>query len=275
MENSIFFWRFQKIIWGFFYGLNLKKLQQKAGLGKADLHIHLAKATPQQILDYVQNHTDLDVIALTDHDSIESTLKVKEVFAQSKEYRFELIVGEEVTSRDGHIVGLFLKKSVPSGLSAHETMALIKEQGGLVIAVHPFQYMRWRDPRVVSMDGVGLKILLKEKKNIDGIEVVNASPGMSDENLEASLINQTILLKAETGSSDAHIPEVIGKAYTVFKGYTAEELRYAILRQQTRAIRGKWSFKTLLKYGCFSCPMSYVLVIILCVTAGKKRNKLL
>jgi len=233
---------------------DLKKLQQKAGLGKADLHIHLAKATPQQILDYVENQTDLDVIAITDHDSIESALKVKKVFNNSKKYRFELIVGEEVASRDGHILGLFLKKTVPSGLSAHETMMLIKEQGGLVIAAHPFQYMRWQDPKIVSMDGVGLKVLLREKKNIDGIEVVNASPGMSDENLEASLINQTILLKAETGSSDAHIPEVIGKAYTVFRGHTAEELKHAILRQQTRAIRGKWSFKILLKYGWFFLP---------------------
>jgi len=77
---------------------------------------------------------------------------------------------------------------------------------------------------------------------------------MGDENLEATTINRTVLYKAEIGSSDAHILEVIGKGYTVFKGKTAAQLCHAILWRQTQAIHGKWSWRTLLKYGWFFLP---------------------
>jgi len=57
--------------------VSLKRIEKMAGLGKADLHVHLIDSDPQDLLDYVQEKTDLDIIAITDHDSIESALKVK------------------------------------------------------------------------------------------------------------------------------------------------------------------------------------------------------
>ncbi|MDD4989707.1 MAG: PHP-associated domain-containing protein [Candidatus Pacebacteria bacterium] len=232
---------------------SLKKIEQIAGLGKADLHVHLINSKPEELLDYVQNKTDLDVIAITDHDSIENALRVKEEW-QGMGYRFEIIVGEEIAAKEGHVVGIFLKETVPSNLTVHETTQKIHEQGGLAIAAHPFQSMPMRRPKVVLMDGIGLKCLLKEGKNFDAIEVVNATPTLADENLRASILNKTILLKAEVGSSDAHIPEVIGKGYTVFKGKTAADLRRAIEMGQTQAIRDHWNLTTLLKYGFFFLP---------------------
>jgi len=233
--------------------VSLKKIEKMAGLGKADLHVHLIDSDPQDLLDYVQEKTDLDIIAITDHDSIESALKVKREW-QGMGYRFEVIIGEEIAAKEGHVLGIFLKETVPSGLTVHETIQKIHEQGGLAIAAHPFQAMPLRRPDVVLMDGIGLRCLLREGKNFDAVEVVNATPTLSDENLRASLLNKTILLKAEVGSSDAHIPEVIGKGYTVFKGKTSQDLRRAIELGQTQAIRDHWNLTTLIKYTFFFLP---------------------
>ncbi|MDO8524682.1 MAG: PHP-associated domain-containing protein [bacterium] len=239
---------------------SLKKIEQMAGLGKADLHVHLIEGDPKVLLDYIQEKTDLSVIAITDHDSINNALKVKQAW-QGKGYRFDLIVGEEINSTEGHIVGLFLSKTIESHQTVEETIRQIHEQGGLAIAAHPFQVMSFRRPGVVLMDGIGLKALLKFGKQLDGIEVVNATPTLKDENLRASLINKTVLLKAEIGSSDAHIPEAIGTGYTVFKGKTAQDLRRAITLRQTQAIYSGWSFFVLIKYAFFFLPEAWRIAV--------------
>ncbi|MDD5739116.1 MAG: PHP-associated domain-containing protein [Candidatus Pacebacteria bacterium] len=233
--------------------VSLKKIEKIAGLSKADLHVHLVDGDPDDLLNYVQEKTDLNVIALTDHDSIDNALKVKKAWL-GMGYRFDLIIGEEINSTEGHIVGLFLNKTIEPHLPVQETIRQIHEQGGLAIAAHPFQAMSFRRPGVVLMDGIGLKSLLKFGKQLDGIEVVNATPTLKDENLRASLVNKTILLKAEIGSSDAHIPEAICRGYTVFKGKNAQDLRKAINLCQTQAIYNGWSFFALIKYFFFFLP---------------------
>ncbi|MFH0739799.1 MAG: PHP-associated domain-containing protein [bacterium] len=233
--------------------ISLKKIEEMAGLGKADLHVHLIERDPKELLSYIEEKTDLDVVALTDHDSIDNALKVKKAW-QGMGYRFDLIVGEEINSQEGHIVGLFLNKTIESHQTVQETIRQIHEQGGLAIAAHPFQAMSIRRPGVVLMDGIGLKPLLKFGKQLDGIEVVNATPTLKDENLRASLINKTILLKSEIGSSDAHIPEAIGTGYTIFKGKNSDDLRKAILLGQTQAIYHGWKLFTLIKYAFFFLP---------------------
>lgn len=232
---------------------SLKKIEEIAGLSKADLHIHLIDVAPERLLNYVQEKTDLNVIAITDHDSIENALEVQKA-AEAKNYRFEVIVGEEISTKEGHIVGIFLKETIPAGFSAAQTIRMIHSQGGLAIAPHPFQAMPLRRPDTTLMDGIGLKALLSVGWMLDAIEVVNATPTLSDENLRASLLNKTVLLKAEIGSSDAHIPEAIGKGYTVFKGRTAADLRKAIELCQTQAIHGHWNLMTLIKYAFFFLP---------------------
>lgn len=230
-----------------------QELEELVGLSKADLHIHITNSTVQEFLDYVQEKTDLSVVAVTDHNSIEKGLEAKSLIGQ-KNYRFEVIVGEEISTKEGHVLGLFLNETIEPFLPCHEVIKEIKRQGGLAIAAHPFQEMKWGKEDQILMDGVGLKTLLGEKKNWDGIEVVNATPTLADENWQASLINNTLLWKAETGSSDAHILEAIGKGYTLFKGKTAQDLRDAILQRKTQAGREKWTIKILIKYGFFFLP---------------------
>jgi predicted metal-dependent phosphoesterase TrpH len=85
-------------------------------LGKADLHIHTAagdgSSSVEEVLRYVERHTDLDVVAITDHDEVAGSLKAIEL-ARRNGYRFEVIPGLEVTTRDGHLLALFVEQRVP------------------------------------------------------------------------------------------------------------------------------------------------------------------
>src|SRR6266851_2362396 len=88
--------------------------------GKADLHMHSTysdgSGTIHQILKHVQHNTNLDVIAITDHDVIDGALRARVLWAAGN-YRFDFVVGEEVTTSEGHLLGLFIEKRIPSGLS--------------------------------------------------------------------------------------------------------------------------------------------------------------
>src|SRR5690348_11086510 len=109
-------------------------------LGKADLHMHSTYSdgigTIEQILNYVQRKTDLDVIAITDHDVIEGSLRARDLWSKGA-YRFEFVVGEEVSTQDGHLLGLFIEKRIQPGLGLERSIDLIHEQGGLAVIAHP------------------------------------------------------------------------------------------------------------------------------------------
>ncbi len=244
-------------------------------LGKADNHIHSIYSDGdgkiEDILEYTQNRTDLDVIAITDHDTIEGALKAKELMKEKK-YHFELIIGEEITTQEGHIVGLFLKEEIPAGLSVQETLARIRVQKGLAIASHPFYHSRMHHSKYATMDGIGATTLLRNNSFIDAVEIVNATPTLSDENLAASILNKTLLFNAEVGNSDAHILEAIGMGYTLFEGKTTKDYRKAILQHQTRALYKNWSYLGLLKYAFFYFPRGLRLLIHTILHGHKHRS---
>lgn len=234
------------------------KLENFIGLGKADYHIHSnysdGKPTVEEILEYAENKTDLDVIAIVDHDTIEGVQKALEL-TKLKKYRFDLIVGEEVSTTDGHIVGLYLSSKIEPGKSAQETVDEIKRQGGIAIASHPFQHTRFSNDQMVTMDGIGSKVLYDLRFDLNAVETVNATPTLADENVGVTAMNRTLLRIAELGASDAHIKEAIGMGYTAFEGNTAEDFRQAIKTHQTTAIYGRWTVLALLKYLYFFIPV--------------------
>lgn len=231
--------------------------KQLKNLSKADLHIHsnFSDATPsiEDILDHIETKTDLQVIAITDHDTVDGAKHALEI-AKNKKFRFDIIVGEEVSTQEGHILALFINETIPPKLSAHETIKLIHKQGGLAIPAHPFYYSRLNSGQTIWADGVGAMTLLQEKEHIDGIETINATPTFAEENLKAKYLNRTILLKSEIGSSDAHILDAIGKGYTLFEGRTANDLRKAIEKKQTQAMNDKWDILGFFRYLYFFLP---------------------
>src|SRR5712692_5569806 len=79
----------------------------------------------------------IDVVCATDHNTIDGALRLRELADG-----FRVVVGEEVSTREGELIGLFLERPIPPGLSAEETIAGIHEQGGLVSVPHPFSHNR-------------------------------------------------------------------------------------------------------------------------------------
>ena len=90
-------------------------MEPEAVLGRADLHIHSGAgdgvATVAEILEYVEHHTDLDLIAITDHDLLHGALEARELVAKRR-YRFQIIVGIEITTLEGHILAYDLHEPI-------------------------------------------------------------------------------------------------------------------------------------------------------------------
>ena len=109
-------------------------------LGRADLHIHTlasdGTAGVLEILDHVERNTGLDVIAITDHERVDAAIAAR-AMAQDHGVRFEVIVGEEVTTRGGHLLALFIDQPIKPLRSLRETIARVHDQGGIAIPAHP------------------------------------------------------------------------------------------------------------------------------------------
>jgi len=212
--------------------------------GKADLHIHSnhsdGLARIPEIMEYVQHQTDLDVIAITDHNTIEGAL-----FAKSLEemYDFEVIVGEEISSASGHIIGLYLQEHIPAGLSVIETIAEINDQGGIAIIPHPFSQRGIFGPL-----GKTTFIEAVNEFAFQALEVYNSIPHLGWANRIAAKVFTGGQGIAATGGSDAHVLQGIGTGYTVFRGTTAEELKASIDALETRAESGRAGIGVALQY---------------------------
>lgn len=221
------------------------------GVGKADLHLHTSYSDGEPsvaaLLGFVAARTDLTVIAITDHDTIAGA-EVARRLAEERAYPFEIIVGEEVTTRDGHIVGLFLDRAVPPGRGAAATVDAIHAQGGLAFAPHPFFHDRpWRERR--TMDSVG-RILADLP--VDALELDNSTPFLEWANFRARRFNARYHLPA-LGASDAHITRAIGKSYTLFPGRAAADLYRAIVAGTVAPASRRYSPADLLAYLRYWC----------------------
>lgn len=215
------------------YGRMTAQQAQRAGKqGRADLHMHSTYsdgcASVEEILAHVQNTTTLDVIAITDHDEIDGALRARDLWARGS-YRFDFIVGEEVTTTEGHLLGLFIEKRIPRGLNMERSIDLIHNQGGLAIVAHPLhRFFRHSCQRHV-MD----RIHRSKDVWLDGIETWNASFCGIYANYIAMGTNRSIYHLPEVGNSDAHTAGSIGSGFTWFEGRSAQDLRTSIEQSAT------------------------------------------
>ena len=108
--------------------------------GRADLHIHTlasdGTSSVVEILDHVESAGTLDVIAITDHERIDAAVAGRQL-AADRGLRIAVIVGEEITTRGGHLLGLFLERPVPALRGLGWSIEAIHDQGGLAIPAHP------------------------------------------------------------------------------------------------------------------------------------------
>jgi len=205
-------------------------------MGSADLHLHTSYGDgliePAELLEYVEARTSLDVIAVTEHDQIDAAARVRELHARGR-YRFEIVVGAEITTLEGHLLALFIEEPVPSLRPLAKTLDLVHKQGGLAIVPHPMS------PLTRSLGRHGIERVLRRAADgvwLDGIELANASPAGRLTAARARTLNEAVFGLAETGGSDAHFLPHVGCGRTVFPGRSATDLYAAI---QLKAARGR------------------------------------
>jgi hypothetical protein len=190
-------------------------------------------------MEYVATKTDISVIAITDHNTIEGAL-----FAQSLQemYGIEVVVGEEISSKSGHIIGLWLQEAIPPNLSAAETVSRINEQGGIAVIAHPFANRAFGP---FGLESVGQAIY---DVAFHALEVYNSSPYLIYANRLAAKAFAGGQGVAATGGSDAHVLKAVGKGYTLFRGRTAADLRLSIENLETRAEAARGGLSVALRY---------------------------
>ena len=208
--------------------------------GKADIHIHSSHsdgaADVRTILDYVCTHTDLDVIAIADHDTLDGSLRARDL---ARRYPVEAVPAMEVTSAHGHILALFIERPIPRDLSAEETIALIHEQNGIAVAAHAMEPF---SEGLLSLRPRPLTFAQIRRTGVDALEVFNA--GLTVPPLEwMGHLAARHIGAAATGGSDAHYLGTIGRGITLFPGRTTEELRRAILERKTEVGGSRYALR--------------------------------
>jgi predicted metal-dependent phosphoesterase TrpH len=200
-------------------------------MGKADLHIHTSHsdgmADAAELLDYVEEHTDLDIIGIVDHDDVRGALAARERWAQGR-FRFDLVTGIEVTAQEGHVLALWVDEPVPSLVSMDRIIEAVRRQGGVCVVPHPMSWLT---------RSFGAQTLKRHAGSLDGIEVACCSPAARVSMRRAAALNRLLGL-AELGGSDAHFLQTIGSAYTSFEGRTADDLKRGVLTRGTSAAYG-------------------------------------
>jgi len=203
-------------------------------IGKADTHCHTeysgfgklgvlrfpeSVTKPQSLVDRARKK-GLNVLCVTDHDETAGAFIAQEYAEQFDD--IDVVIGEEVMTSDGEIIGLFLTEKIQPMQTIEETVDIIREQGGLTIAPHPFSFhVPGLKERIFDID-------------LDGFEVLNG--GHPDKYSNA--FAQGVMARhpgrwAQIAASDSHSKFTFGYTWTEFEGSTAEDLRKAILNKTT------------------------------------------
>jgi predicted metal-dependent phosphoesterase TrpH len=184
---------------------------------KVDLHTHsVASPDGALTLAHYQRALDkkmLDYIAITDHNSVAFALEAQAILGE------HIIVGEEITTLEGEIIGLYLTTPVPAGRPLADTVQLIRDQGGLVYAPHPFETVR---------SGVTKDALDTVSDAVDIVEVHNGRAVFQNRHQEASAWAAAHKLPG-AASSDAHGWHGWGKTYSLLDKVPAKDTLVSLL----------------------------------------------
>jgi len=196
---------------------------------RLDPHVHTEASpdgdgTVHEVLAYAHNR-DIDAVALTDHDTTVGARRALEV---QDHYDVTVVPGVEVSTADGHVLGLGVRDRPRVGRSLADTVAWLRDRGGVAVVPHPFQ---------VSRNGVRKAAIADV--DVDGIEVFNAwaMTGVQNRRADAYATGHG---HPKLGGSDAHAPAAVGRAYTkVSLGDappTVDRILDAIRAGRTRAV---------------------------------------
>jgi predicted metal-dependent phosphoesterase TrpH len=172
----------------------------------------------------------IDKVAITDHDYIKYAQEMQAELGEDR-----IIVGQEITTKEGDILGLFLKKFVSPGLSAERTCELIKAQGGVVYA-----------PHILGEKGLKREVLDRIKDDIDVVEVYNgwrhrsiAKPFMSEKFNDRAKNWAHENGKAGVSATDCHYPTNIGNCHTIMKDFSDRDSFLKSLNSDVELVKRK------------------------------------
>lgn len=204
--------------------------------GRADIHMHTTASdgfsSVETLLAHITKLGTLDVIAITDHDVLDSSLWA---YNHRDQYPFEIIPGVEVSSAVGHVLALWVTQPIEKGMPLVDTVAAIHKQGGMAILAHPFEVLvcteapfhYLRHPESIREAG------------IDAIEIHNSGAFTPGNNILARRLARQLNLPT-VGNSDGHSLGAIGRGSTYFKGKTAQDFRAAVMSGQTKVEGRRW-----------------------------------
>lgn len=179
-----------------------------------DLHMHTSHswdcATEPAALLHTAREVGLTAVAVTDHNEISGALACAEL---AHEYGIQVIVGEEVKTAQGEVIGLFLTERIEPGLSWHETLKRIREQDGLVYVPHPFDRLHTIPDSHLLRDTLD---------DIDAFETYNARLPFDQYNRDAERFARKYNL-IEGAGSDAHVVQGLGTAAVHMPGWDDQE----------------------------------------------------
>lgn len=202
-----------------------RRRQQRELFADFHIHTHHSKDCAMPVTDILERAREvgLDVVAITDHDSAEGGLEAREV---ADRYGVRVIVGEEVKTSEGEVIGLFLERTIPGGMTFSETIAAIREQRGVVYVPHPFDRLHTIPSPAVLRANVD---------DIDVVEVFNSRLAFPGFNELAEKFAQRYRLPA-AGGSDAHVLQGIGTALCGMDDFTGPDDFVAALAE-SRIVR--------------------------------------
>lgn len=206
-------------------------------MSRIDYHIHTTRsdgtASVDQVLE-VANKKGLSAISITDHNDIRGAI---EALRKARGSRLEVIIGEEISTTEGHIIGLFLIKKIERGFTPEQTIRQIHLQGGLAVVPHPF-------PHYKGIGHASMQRIMKSsnpKDRPDAIEVRNGFPPQLVFADRLKKLNRNRWNLAEVGGSDSHSPGSIGCCWTEFDGATSLDFKKAIKNKKTNSFGHGWS----------------------------------
>jgi predicted metal-dependent phosphoesterase TrpH len=151
----------------------------------------------------------ISCVAVTDHNEIEGAFVIEKL-VREQGAPLKVVIGEEVKTAEGEIIGLFLKDWVPRDLSPEETVRAIHEQGGMAIIPHPYDIFR---RSVIKPDA-----LERVKEQVDAIEGFNCRNIMQRHDDRAKALAHGVK-KPMTVGTDSHSPWELGGAWLEMDGF--------------------------------------------------------
>jgi hypothetical protein len=240
---------------------------------RIDPHVHtLASDGIHDVETMIQAaiSAGLDAVGITDHERMDAAV-AGQAMARYRDWPIEVIVGEEISTRGGHLVGLYMKKRIRPWRSLKDSIARVHEQGGLAVIAHPLP------PYPLCASERTLRALMDEVDPVfhpDGMEGFNpttAGAALRRWSRRAPALAEELGIAA-TGGSDAHKAENVGSTHTLVQrtGTVEESLRRALAERDTRWHGSVYSWRS--QVGVFGQQTRKNVAAVVAEVNGKVRR---